>query len=309
MKKVFFWVAISFHATFYAQISGTSFEDPEVFTEPYTDTGDASVAHDLLNNPNEALVDHISTVDEIGFDARYIPYDIPGEGLTDGDAVGVTTDPPSTNEPFPHGNNGYMISDVDGNFVVEFDPVTVTSPTISIEFYISETGYEGDGTTNSSGSDRLRIYVKDLTHSVEYDLFDTTGNDINNLGVEGMWNTATTSIPGISETIIQVVIEARNNSSAEAFYFDNLNIEWELGIKNDESTLFHVYPNPCSDVLYISSPISDDTEVVIFDILGVEVLRTNLKNNTLNTSHLKSGLYLLNILQGSKRSTQKIVIY
>src|SRR5210317_239950 len=118
MKKVVFSVAILIYATSFTQNSGTSFEDPEIFTDPYTDTGDASVAHDLVNNTNEALVDHIASGNEIGFNARYVPYDTPGIGLTDGDAVGVIADPPNNSDPFPHGDNGYMISDVDGNFIL-----------------------------------------------------------------------------------------------------------------------------------------------------------------------------------------------
>ena len=192
---------------------------------------------------------------------------------------------------------------------MEFETVTTSSPTISIDFFISETGYEGDGTSNTSGSDRLRIYVKDITQSVEYDLFDTTGNDINNLGVEGVWNTATITIPNSPNINIQVIIEARNNSGSEAFYFDNLNIDGVLGAIHEDTPLFHVFPNPGTDKLYISSPFLDDPEVVVYDILGVEVLRTYINDNTLNVSDLKSGFYLLNISHGRISSTQKIVIY
>ena len=87
-----------------------------------------------------------------------------------------------------------VLSDVDGNFILEFDPVIATSPTISIDYYVSETGYEGDGTSNTSGSDRLRIYLKDLGNNMEYDLLNTTGNDINDLGIEGSWTTVSFSI-------------------------------------------------------------------------------------------------------------------
>ena len=308
MKKVVFWVAILIYATPFTQNSGTSFEDPEIFTDPYTDTGDASVAHDLVNNPNEALVDHMASGNEIGFNARYVPYDTPGIGLTDGDDVGVIADPPNNGDPFPHGDNGYMISDVDGNFIVEFDPILLSSPTISIDFFISETGYEGDGTINASGSDRLRIYVKDVSNSIEYDLLDTTGNDINNLGIEGAWITATTTIPNSPNITIQLIIEARNNSGAEAFYFDNLNFDGILGIESINNTTFKVYPNPSRNKIHISPPNLDGASIVLYDILGLEVLNTKLVDNTLDISNVKSGLYLLKISQGTTHSTQKIVV-
>lgn len=308
MKKVVFSVAILIYATSFTQNSGTSFEDPEIFTDPYTDTGDASVAHDLVNNPNEALVDHMASGSEIGFNARYVPYDTPGIGLTDGDDVGVIADPPNNGDPFPHGDNGYMISDVDGNFIVEFDPVLISSPTISIDFFISETGYEGDGTINASGSDRLRIYVKDISNSIEYDLLDTTGNDINNLGIEGAWITATSTIPNSPNITIQLIIEARNNSGAEAFYFDNLNFDGILGIEPFNNTTFKVYPNPSRNKIHISPLNLDGASIVLYDILGLEVMNTKLVDNTLDISNVKSGLYLLKISQGTTHSTQKIVV-
>ena len=91
MKKITFLAALLISAASFAQIAYTSFEEPGA--EPgvqYTDLGDPNVAHDLINNTAEPLVDYIVTGNEIGFDASYSPYDAPSNGLTDGDWVGVT---------------------------------------------------------------------------------------------------------------------------------------------------------------------------------------------------------------------------
>lgn len=308
MKTTFFWAAICISTAVTAQISGTGFEEPEIFNNPYTDTGDPAVAHDLINNTNEPLVDYNASSDELGFNARYVPYDNPGDGLTDGDTVGVTDAPPNNGNPFPEGLNGYEISDVDGNFILEFDPLVVSSPTISINYFISETGYEGDGTSNASGSDRLRIYVKNLDDTLEYDLLNTTGSDINDLGIEGTWNTASVQLTDSPDSNIQVIIEARNNSAAEAFFFDNLIIEGVLGLPDDSKVHFLVYPNPTSGFVTIQSTLAANIEVQVFTVLGEKIIETALVDSILDVSTLQTGAYVLKIIQGSGISTKKLIV-
>ncbi|MAY22949.1 MAG: hypothetical protein CMC74_09230 [Flavobacteriaceae bacterium] len=218
LSALFISGAISF-AT--GQVAYTSFEEPVVAGQ-YTDTGDAGVAHDLINNAGESEVDFTSAGTEMGFDARYEPYDTPDVGLTDGDFVGAT-DFTGDVGAYTDGVQGYQMSDTDGNMILEFDVVDFsgfTSNSVSLDYFINATGYEGDGTLNESGSDRMRIYVKDLTNSTEIDLLNTEGSDINDLAIEGTWNTATAVIPdGINA---QLVVEVRTNAGSEALYLDNI---------------------------------------------------------------------------------------
>jgi hypothetical protein len=292
-----------------AQLAYTSFEEAAVFSIDYTDTGDATIAHDLINNTGEPLVDYTFVNQEMGFNARYEPYNNPGDGLTDGDLVGVTDSPPTSGTPFPEGQQGYEISDVDGNFILEFDPVIAISPTISVDYYISETGYEGDGTSNTSGSDRLRIFIKDLGDNTEYDLLNTTGNDINDLGIEGSWNTVSLSIENSPNINVQLIIEARTNSGSEAFFFDNISFEQLLGDRKFESDYFAMYPNP-NDKGYVNITSKTDgiKEVIVFDILGQQVINTRLTSERLDISALSGGIYIVEIEQGQVKTTKKLVI-
>jgi len=309
MKKVTLLGAILFGCVSYAQ-EFTSFEEPAIFSGNYTDTGDPNVAHDLVNNTGEPLVNFTTTQDELGFNARYEPYDTPGTGLTDGDKVGVTDDPPNGSEPYPDGLQGYQIGDVDGNFILEFDTVALTganSPSLSIDYFLSETGYEGDGTINASGSDRLRIYVKDITNGTEIDIIDTTGNDINDLGIEGSWITGVATL--LPDTTIQLVIEVRCNSTAEAFYFDAVSIDGILSVKNYNNELFSLYPNPSTKGLVtIASKIEGEKNIIVFDIIGKQLINTTIINEPLNISALTSGVYLVKISQGTASATKKLVV-
>ena len=309
MIKFYFLSILFISKMSIAQLAYTSFEEPPVYPVNYTDTGDATIPHDLVNNANEPLVDYTFVNQEMGYNARYEPYNNPGDGLTDGDLVGVTAIPPESTSPFPSGQQGYEISDVDGNYILEFDPVTINSPIISIDYYINETGYEGDGTSNTSGSDRLRIFIKDLGDNMEYDLLNTTGNDINDLGIEGSWNTTTLSIENSPNIALQLIIEARTNSGAEAFFFDNITFEQLLSYQANQDDSFIIYPNPAKENhVNIISKNEGVKKAVVFNILGQRVIAAHAITSRLDISQLSGGIYFVQINQGLDSKTKKLVI-
>ncbi len=323
MKKITLLAALLMGAVSFAQIAGTSFEEPDALPGKYNDTGDASVAHDLINNANEPLVDFITAGGEIGFDASYTPYDTPDVGLTDGDFVGVTDFTPSPTVLFTDGDKGYQMNDIDGNMTVEFDPVDLTlanSGAISLDFLLSindtptNGNYEGDGTVNSSGSDRLRIYVRDITNSTEIDLFNSTGMDLDDLvpfdpgSGEYLleWQNITAALPN---SIVQLVLEGRTNASAESFWFDNISFDGTIGVNEQTADQFAVYPNPATKgYVNITSKVSGAKNILIFDILGKQVVKTTLNSDRLDISALNSGVYILKIEQGKASTTKKLVV-
>lgn len=72
---------------------------------------------------------------------------------------------------------------------------------------------------------------------------------------------------------------------------------------------FKIYPNPTnSGFVTIQSGSAEAMNVTIFDILGKQISNSKVENNTLNVSHLKSGVYLLNITQNNLTTTKKLVI-
>ncbi len=326
MKKITFLMALLISATSIAQIASTSFEEEVIIVgvndEKYFDTGDANVPHDLVNNPFQTPVDQ-SGGTELGVDARYEPYDTPDVGLTDGDFVGVTNFTPGSEVLFTEGIQGYQISDVDGNYILEFDPVDltgITTPSVSIDYIFSINGdgssgnFEGDGTTNESGSDRFRIYVKDLDNATEIDIIDTTGSDIDDfVPVDGgtgnyilQWQTGGVNLPSSN---VQLVVEARCNASSEVFFLDNVVFSGDpLGINDQNSNQFAIYPNPAQGFLNISSPVSGEKKVAIFDVLGKKVMTTTVSNERMNISQLTSGVYIVQITQGNISETKKLVV-
>lgn len=311
MKNSIVLMALIATTNSFAQI-WTSFEEPSVFNLEYTDIGDATIAHDLLNNTGEPLVNFATTGGEIGYNASYTPYGTPGVGLTDGDFVGVTDSSPSSSNPYPNGTQGYQMSDIDGNFLLKFDTVDTGANAVmalTMDYFIADSGYEGDGTVNESGSDRLRIYLKNLTNATEIDILDTTGSDINDLGIQGSWISANVDLSGLGGAIVQLVIEARTNAGSEAFFFDNIVFQQLVGFDDLIMDQFAMHPNPATNGhVNIVSSTTGIKEVAVYDILRKQVISTTMATDRLDISNLNTGIYIVKIVQGIASTTKKLVV-
>lgn len=322
MKKITLLAALFVGAVSFAQVAGTSFEEPEAISGKYFDLGDPNTAHPLVNNPGEPILNYVSTGNELGFSAFYVPYDTPDVGLTDGDFVGVTSFTPSATVLYTDGSQGYQMNDLDGNMIVEFDQVDLTgvvNPSVSVDFLLSindnplNGNYEGDGTINESSSDRLRIYVKDMTNNTEIDLFNSTGTDLDEfVPMSGgeyqlQWQTANATL--LPNTVVKLVLEGRTNASAENFWFDNIVFDGVVGINDQVSGQFSIYPNPASKgYVNISSKLSGAKNISVYDVLGKQVLKSTLNGDRLDISALNSGIYLIKIEQGKASTTKKLIV-
>jgi hypothetical protein len=190
-------------------LSYTSFEEPAL-GGIYIDLGDPLVDHQLFNNDGEGSVEYDGSGAEMGFTAWYVNTR-DGVGLTDGDYVGVT-DYTGTVGEFPDGANGYEMSDADGLMRVDFETATGLGDwNVSLDLFIQETGWE-DG-------DTIVIDVV-VDGGAVIPLLDTTGSDIDDLGIEGVWFNLLQDLTGYSEATLRVSIDC--NSGSEAIYFDNV---------------------------------------------------------------------------------------
>ena len=72
---------------------------------------------------------------------------------------------------------------------------------------------------------------------------------------------------------------------------------------------FSVYPNPTSTgFVNIATASNANVNVAVYDMLGKKVISTTLKNDALNVSNLKSGVYILKLSQNEATVTKKLVI-
>ncbi len=82
-----------------------------------------------------------------------------------------------------------------------------------------------------------------------------------------------------------------------------------LRVERNAIAGFSLYPNPVTNgILTINTFSNADKKIQIFDILGKQVISTNLRGKELNVSKLNSGIYILKILEEGKTATRKLVI-
>lgn len=69
-----------------------------------------------------------------------------------------------------------------------------------------------------------------------------------------------------------------------------------------------MYPNPTKNNLFIETALNGAINVSIVNMLGKEVVNTNVVNNTVNVANLTSGIYIVKITEEGKTSTKKLII-
>lgn len=69
-----------------------------------------------------------------------------------------------------------------------------------------------------------------------------------------------------------------------------------------------MYPNPTKNNLYIETALNGAINVSIVNMLGKEVVNTNVVNNSVNVANLTSGIYIVKITEEGKTSTKKLII-
>ena len=88
----------------------------------------------------------------------------------------------------------------------------------------------------------------------------------------------------------------------------DLGLDCSTATTNDQNELdISMYPNPASDIVYIDGNYSQ-LKVVVYDILGKQVMNKPIKN-TIDISQLEKGVYVLQLSDGTKRNTQRIIKY
>ena len=191
-------------------IINTSFEEPLTGAQ-YLDTGDAAVDHQLVNNDGQAMVEWASTGAEMGFTAWYFNTRN-SVGLTDGDYVGVTDYTGGGVGSYPHGFQGYQMSDCDGMMQVVFDTVFSSGGwNLSLDIFVASTGWESD--------DAIVVDVI-VDGGAVLTILDSTGQDIDDMGIEGVWFTLLQDLSGYSEATLRVSLDS--NSGFEAIFMDNV---------------------------------------------------------------------------------------
>lgn len=206
-----------------AVIAQTSFESEPAVPGFYTDTGAPGNDHDLANHAGEPLVGSTAAstaAGQLGFTAHYRNAR-GGTGVGDGDYIGVTSDA-SAIGAFPDGGQGYQLSDADGAVALAFAPVDLAQNgvVIEVDVFVREADWEPD--------DRIRV-VADLDGAPDLVLLDTSGSDVDDLGIESRWRRLGAAVPDTA-TAARISVELESDAASEAVFVDRASVLPEPGV-------------------------------------------------------------------------------
>jgi len=115
----------------------------------------------------------------------------------------------------------------------------------------------------------------------------------------------------LSEFAGQNIFVAIQCVSQDAFIFmvDDISIQYIVGLNEEQTAEFSIYPNPVVDQLNISSD-KEMTQIDIFNQLGQKVYSQVVKDSNfqLGTGEFNSGVYFVRITTENSVSTEKIMI-
>lgn len=71
-----------------------------------------------------------------------------------------------------------------------------------------------------------------------------------------------------------------------------------------------IFPNPVrgGGMITFNTNNNQQLQVMVFDVLGKEVLSKTISNNTLNVSGLKAGVYLVQVTDNNNTTTKKLIV-
>ena len=124
--------------------------------------------------------------------------------------------------------------------------------------------------------------------------------------------TYTYSIPvtPITSTAI-ILVEAADN------IFYDVSTEFSITLDVDEFGFdnFSVFPNPNKGefTIKLNNALSSDVNVEVYDLRGRNIYKKTYKNTsdlneTINLNNVQSGMYILNVSDGERKSTKKIIV-
>lgn len=186
-----------------------------------------------------------------------------------------------------------------------YQEIAVTAGSqLAISFYYKSSGDGIDA--------RIWSNYKDAADIIVYQDATTTNDPLrsNNLYLP---NAATWTLKTITVTTpihVTKLVLAFRAYKVGTVSFDQISVvQTIISIKQNTIGGLSVYPNPVTNAnLYITFNSSNAKTVVVYDILGKQVLESKTSNNSVNVSNLKSGAYIIRITEDGKTDTRKFII-
>ena len=112
---------------------------------------------------------------------------------------------------------------------------------------------------------------------------------------------------------VLISINGVPGTSGNAMYLDEIEVgsaQKIASVYTTELAGVNVYPNPANDVITISLANGDNAIATVMDIQGNVLFTENVLSGkaTINTSDIATGVYMIQISNGTEVSTKKITV-
>ncbi len=214
-----------------------------------------------------------------------------------------------------NGNGGFWLSDFNSDFsAVDMDGDELR--VIPMSVHGASGVYGGAVDTVSVGGPYLWTFEQRGNEDALIRQFRLS--DVTPTGVEYNYNTSghqpggNTSIAGglfISPDIVpgKVTMMGIGQGTPDQLFGLEL-VDIPLNVNENTLISFSLYPNPASDYVNIETSISGDKAVVVYDMLGKQVLNKVISGDRLDISRLKSGVYMISISQKEHTVIKKLIV-
>lgn len=154
---------------------------------------------------------------------------------------------------------------------------------------------------NENGTYTIHGIEFDLTNPTDNCGIDFIENDYNNLStLDGV------ILPAGITSITWVAVDNAGNVSQCTI---DINVGEYMAVENISSENISIYPNPFNEQIYLDFNGIDVNKLVLQDISGRTVFEKNISKQNLfiNTTNIKTGVYILSIYTDLNIITKKIV--
>lgn len=195
----------------------------------------------------------------------------------------------------------------------------ISDPAGLLELASAFEGAITEGVDIISKPQYVKAWVKsNVADTITIAAFTKNGSDYAQMGVTIVdnatsWTEVTVNLTDLNSMVpekigIIIIGGGMSSSTTTSFFVDDITVDKHVNSIISSTPTFNIYPNPATDLVKIE--MNGEYHVNIYDITGKKVIeQANLQNvSEINTSSLKSGVYMLEVVQGEKMQTKKIVI-
>lgn len=192
------------------------------------------------------------------------------------------------------------ITPATATFTITPEVVTIANITGDVNAYESEL-VQINGVTFSDGNGTTTFAA-----NTNYNISDGTTMVFRSMFAEANYVVNTDLVPSGTNNLTVLVAEFNGTPQVVARSLADVTLSTNSFNAIEGLTM---YPNPVAgNVLHFSSAANADMTVQIFDIVGKQVINTKVINNTINTTNLNAGMYIVKITEEGKTATRKLVV-